>query len=262
MLFGCLAVWVALVAGGCMNPSMPVDYLMNLGCAPVDPGLCVDPAVPRLVVLQHGLWRSSAAFYKLERSLRASGYQVLNTSYPSTRATIERHAERLAQNLETWLAAHAEPREIWFVGHSMGGMVIEAYLRRADARPATGCVFLGVPHRGAVYADPRADGWLFKLLLGTQASRQLVTTDPLHQQPLRNLGVVGNIIGSRGDARGYKSDIPGDDDTRVGVAEAHLPMERDAVLLRMGHTRLTLADASLRQVLFFLKHRRFDQVPP
>ena len=257
-----LILYVIPVVGGCMNPSTPFDYLINVGCAPADPSLRANDD-RTLVVLQHGIWRSAGALHKLERSLRAHGYLVLNPSYPSTRASIEAHAERLAAEVSSTLDRIGEPRpRVYFVGHSMGGMVIASYLRRDDATPAAGCVFLGTPHRGATLADQRADWLLYKILMGTHAGQQLRTTVPLHDQPFENLGVVGTIVGGRGDDDGYHGAIPGDDDGRVGVTEAHHEDEVDSIFFRLGHTRMTIAEGPLLAVLHFLKHHRFPHAAP
>lgn len=256
-----LALYALPVVTGCMNPSVPFDVVYNAGCAPVDPALRAprDGQV-RLVVLQHGLWRSAWALGKLQRSLEALGYRVLNPSYPSTQDTIEGHAARLHERVEAELAAlNAPPGELWFVGHSMGGLVIQAYLRRDDARAATGCVFLGTPIRGAVMASQLRDELRFKLLMGTKAARQLAPEDPLHREPLVNLGAVGTVIGGRGDDDGESPDIPGDDDGRVGVDEAHCPGEADSRFLAVDHTQLTISNRAILLVARFLRQRSFDE---
>jgi len=270
---GLITIYGAALLTGC-NPSVPFDVVYNVGCAPVDPALRVSAdAPPQLVVLQHGMWRSSWALWKLERSLRAHGYEVLNTSYPSTQDTIEAHAALLDANIEEHFALRDAERvrpgrsvqtrsaadpEIWFVGHSMGGLVIQAYLRRPNARAAAGCVFLGTPQRGAVMAAKRRGRFWFPILLGDQAAYQLDPADPLHTEPLQNLGDVGTIVGGKGDASGYTDLIPGDDDGRVGITEARCEVEIDSVFLKRSHTRLTIADESILSVLYFLRHRRFD----
>lgn len=269
-----LAVYVVALLCGC-NPSIPFDVVYNAGCAPFDETLRVArDGTPRLVVLQHGLWRSRWALWKLERSLRAEGYEVLNTSYSSTWYTIEEHAATLHDHLEEYLANEATIRarsggedlasskqpELWFVGHSLGGLVIHAYLRRPDARIATGCVFLGTPQRGAVMAATTKGNFWVRLLLLNNAACQLDPADSVHQEPLTNLGDVGTIIGGRGDLEGYSTSIPGDDDGRVGVLEAHLEGETDSVFLPIGHTALTTSNEAILSVLRFLKHRRFGPI--
>ena len=253
-----LGLYLVAVLGGWMNPSTPVDYAMNLGTFPRQEELAapVDGRV-RLVVLQHGMWRSAGSLWKLERALRAHGYRVINSSYPSTTRRIEEHADALGMTLGAELAEPVD--ELYFVGHSMGGLVLQAYLLHPDAPQPLASVFLGTPHRGAVLADLRREGFLFKLTMGYQASLQLSPKHAFNQREIRIPGAVGTIIGSAGDVEGFNEDIPGDDDGTVAVREAHLEGEDDSVTVPVGHTRLSFHDRSIRQVLYFLKHRVFAQ---
>jgi len=245
-----------------MNPSMPSDLAMNLPRSPHYAELEVQGRT--LVVLQHGLWRSSGAMWRLSRALRAHGYEVLNTSYPSTRASIEEHAARLAKNIESHLAAVGEPYdEVWYVGHSMGGLVVRTYLGSEGALAATGCVFVGTPQRGATLAELDHDRWWFRLFLGTQAALQLRPSDPFHEElaakgrvPAAHIGV---LFGGKGDEEGWNARIPGDDDGTVGASEARLPEATATKRLRLGHTRLSHSRYTIHEILHFLSNRRFHE---
>ena len=258
------AVYLAPVLLGVMNLSTPVDYLMNVGTFSQDPELVAEnDGVRRLVVLRHGILRSAGSLWKLERALRAHGYETLNLSYPSTRGSIEDHAAMLARELEQKLEDQAQrPLELYFVGHSMGGLQIRSYLSRADARSPTACVFLGVPNQGAFLAEKLGDWLPFQLLMGTEAAHQLRPSDPFYQS-LKPLDCdCGIVFGGSGDQEGFSAAIPGDDDGRVSSEEAQLPESTDQIQLRgLGHTALSFSDQAVRQVLFFLSQRHFDRAP-
>jgi pimeloyl-ACP methyl ester carboxylesterase len=250
-------LWLVPVGLGWMNPSTPFDYALNLGSFAREPALAAPAdGRRRVVVLVHGLWRSAGSLWKLERALRAHGYEPWNVSYPSTRLRIEQHAERLHAALDAALAA-GRPDELYFVGHSLGGLVIRACLGRPGAPRADACVFVGTPHHGAGLLDRRRDWALFAPLFGDQAALQLSPRDGIYATLAAPRCAFGNVIGARGEPAGWNDDIAGDDDGTVGVAEAHLAGETDAVLLRVGHTRLSFADATIEQVLSFLLDRRF-----
>jgi triacylglycerol lipase len=241
-----------------MHPSLPFDVAINLGSFSRDPTLLVPAEPQRLCVLQHGLWRSPWALWKLERALRAHGYEVFNPGYPSTRQTIGEHAARLHAAIEARLATPPpQGVELLFVGHSMGGLVIHEYLRGAAARTPVACVYLGTPHRGASLCDLRKRWWLFKLTMGCKASLQLSPGDALHQQPIPMPCPIGTIVGAVGDGIGRNASIDGDDDGTVAAREAHCPGEADSVELPVGHTGMATDDRVIAQVLHFLLHRRF-----
>lgn len=238
-----------------MPMSVPFDVAINAGSFPYDASLqAPQDGKVRLVVLQHGLWRSPWSLWKLERALCAEGYQVLNSGYPSTAGTVQQHSQRLHDAIAAKVKELGVVDEIDFVGHSLGGVVIADYLRRPDAVQPHACVFLASPLRGAVLADLRKHWWLFRLVMGDKAAQQLSPGDPLQQLPLVLPKATGTIVGDKGAGN---ADIPGDDDGTVAVGEAHGVGESDSVTLPVGHTRISFDDRSIRQVLSFLRDGRF-----
>ncbi|MBK8097739.1 MAG: alpha/beta hydrolase [Planctomycetes bacterium] len=238
-----------------LPPSWPFDVLYAAGRSPVPDGLTVPAdGKRRVVVLQHGLWRSAAGMGRLERTLTAAGYEVLNPDYPSTAGFLADHAASLHVAIERRLAAGAAVDELHFVGHSMGGLVIQEYLRRTAARVPTSCVYIAVPHRGAMLCDLRKRWWVFALAMGDKAALQLSPGDPFHQQAIPLPCPTGAIVGTLGAGNDA---IPGDDDGTVAVGEATLAGAADTVTLGKGHTAIAIADETAAQVLQFLRHRRF-----
>ncbi|MEZ5962586.1 MAG: alpha/beta fold hydrolase [Planctomycetota bacterium] len=254
-----LSAWAAAIACG-MNPSVPSDFVLNLWPVPaVDPQLLAPADARQLVVVQHGLWRSAFAMGRLERALRAHGYEVLNVSYPSTAARIEDHAAALAAAIDAYLARETGPKPcVSFVGHSLGGLVIRAYLARADAVAPAACVFVATPHRGAQLAARRQNDGMFRLFMGDLAAKQLVPGNPFFAglRPLRGIP-VGTLVGGKGDGVGFSASLPGDDDGTVTVDEAHADDETDSTMLPLGHTRLGFYDAPIARILHFLRRGRF-----
>lgn len=242
-----------------MNISTPVDYVINLGWFGHDETLVApDDGKRRLVVLRHGLWRSAGALWRLERALEDHGYEVLNRSYLSTSGYVEDHAKLLERDLEArWLEGGRPPDELYFVGHSMGGVQIRRYLSMPGARQPDACVFLATPNQGAILTDARKEWWLFKFFLGEEGARQLSPSDPLFGRLVMLRCPVGVVFGGAGDGEGANEDIPGDDDGTVGVEEAQLPEANDSVRLSLGHTGLSFRDPAVRQVLHYLRHRQF-----
>jgi hypothetical protein len=251
-----LAYGIAVACG--MQAALPFDVVYTLGSA-VPAGDDAPPADGRrrLVVLQHGLFRSCWSLARIERSLRAAGYEVLNPDCPSTKARVQDHAARLHAAIEAAYAAGRPVDELCFVAHSLGGLVVEEYLRRPDARTPAACVYLAVPHRGAVLADLRKHWWLFQLVMGDQAAAQLSPGDPIHEQPIPVPCPSGTVVGTRGEGNGS---IPGDDDGTVAVGEATFPDATDSVVLPVSHTSITIDGEVIAQVLSFLRHKRFRPV--
>jgi pimeloyl-ACP methyl ester carboxylesterase len=256
-----LVLWAVAIAFG-MNPSVPSDAALNLlPTAAVDQELTAPGEGRCLVVLQHGLWRSAWSLWRLERALREHGYEVLNVSYPSTAAEIGDHARALDAAIDAYLAREkGPPPAVYFVGHSLGGLVIRAYLARDDAVRPSGCVFVATPHRGAAAAARSKDDAWFRLLMGGKAARQLVPGHPFYESLPALRGIpVGTIVGGKGDGAGYSASLPGDDDGTVTVEEARCGDQTDTILLRLGHTRIGFSLATIECVLRFLRTSRLRQ---
>jgi len=235
--------------------SLPFDFVCNLASAVEDPALstALDGKV-RVVFCQHGLWRTPMSLDRLERSLAVHGYEVINVGYPSTEDFLAGHAARLRDAVEA-RARRGAIDEIAFIGHSMGGLVIQEYLRMSDARPPHRCVYLASPHRGAILADKRRHWFGFQFAMGDRAALQLLTTDPQHRKPIPFGDRSGTVVGDVGP--GNRS-IPGNDDGTVGVDEATFAGAADSVTVPYGHTSITVRERVIRQVLHFLQAGHFD----
>ena len=235
---------------------MPFDWFWNLGAPLNAPELRpADDGRTRVVFLQHGLWRTRYSLDRLERTLRHNGYEVINSGYASTQDSIEGHAALLREVVERRVAAGGVD-EIAFVGHSMGGLVIQEYLRGEGAREPFACVYLATPHRGAVLADARRHWFLFRWVMGDRAAQQLATTAEIHRRAIPLPERSGTVVGDIGE--GSRS-IPGRDDGTVGVAEATFAGARDVIVVPHGHTSIVVRDAVFRQVLHFLQQGAFAQ---
>ena len=107
----------------------------------------------------------------VRRSTKA-GYTVVEFEYPSTRIGIVEAADDLRQVIDSLDGIE----EINFVVHSMGGLVVRAYLKQPRDPRIKRLVMLGVPNQGAEMADLLRKSYAFRLLFGP-AGQQLVT-DP------------------------------------------------------------------------------------
>lgn len=85
----------------------------------------------------------------LARYLEREGYAVLNLNYPSTTLPIE----EIVEVIHPEIAAFAGNDPVHFVGYSMGGLVIRAYLKRHRPPQLGRVVMLGTPNHGSEVAD-------------------------------------------------------------------------------------------------------------
>jgi len=211
------------------------------------------------VVLLHGLNRTQLSMAPLAWRLRRAGFDTANLYYPSARATIEEHAERLLARLVSELPTGEGP--LHFVGHSLGCLVVRCALHRGLASEplasrAGRFVMLGPPNRGSALArrfsgQPFWDRWY-----GTACFHQLGQPEVLAQwgAPAIPFGVIaaGRLV-----ERGWNPLLTGDDDGIVDVASTHLEGEADHLLVRGVHTTLPWRRDVAEQVVRFLETGRF-----
>jgi triacylglycerol esterase/lipase EstA (alpha/beta hydrolase family) len=120
--------------------------------------LMADPAPAPArspVLLVHGVLCNAGVWLGLRRYLVRHGIgPVYALTYGPPLASIELFAEQMAAKVDAVLAATGA-HQIVVVGHSMGGLVARAYLRRYGAAKVRMLLSLGTPHHGSVHA------WLF-----------------------------------------------------------------------------------------------------
>ena len=139
--------------------------------------------------------------------------------YPSTRVTIADSAEYLHEALQSLEGID----DVQFVVHSMGGLVVRAYLDKHHDPRISRMVMIGVPNLGAELADLLKRNILFKALYGP-AGQQLGSDGAgfVAKLPGRDFE-FGILSGARGTLNGYNLLVAGDDDGTVSVACTRLP---------------------------------------
>ena len=197
-------------------PRAPVLFALALvlgACSSARP-----PDRPReLVVLVHGMGRTSLSMAPMEVALRRAGYRTLNVGYSSTGPSVAEIGADVAEAVRREVAD--EPaRRVHFVGHSLGTVVIRWVL--AHRRPAHvgRAVLLAPPNRGARSADRMAPwvGWSLRPIWELQ-------TD----------GGTAVDLGTPDDVE--IAVVAGDRDGKVAVAETCLDGAAHAVV-PSGHT--------------------------
>ena len=222
------------------------------------------------VVLLHGLGLGSWAMARLERSLRAEGYRTINLPYPSRTLPLEQLAAE-------WLPAQLRARVIatalhfHFVTHSMGGIVLRAWLReeqrKNSARPPANLgrvVMLAPPNQGSAVADRLRRFPPFRWFTGVNGARLGTGANSVP----RALGPwpagieLGVIAGDRTLNPLFSAWLGGANDGKVSVASTRLAGMRDHLVLPHSHTWLQWRADTARAVGRFLQHGSFSPPTP
>ena len=114
-----------------------------------------DPApapVSVPVLLVHGVLCNAGVWARFARFLRRQGIDgVFSLSYGPPLASIESFAAQLAAKVDE-VRATTGSRRVVIVAHSMGGLVVRAYLRRYGSGSIARVLTIGSPHHGSVFA--------------------------------------------------------------------------------------------------------------
>lgn len=137
-------------------------------------------------------------------------------------ASIDHYADQLAADIDRLLQARGQ-QQVSLIGHSMGGLVIRAYLAAYGARKVAQVVTLGSPHQGTHFAklmqglniaQMRPDSAWLRRLAKIEAQATLPPTTSIYS-------LHDNIISPQTSAR--------------------LPYAKHVELAGIGHVRLLLS---------------------
>ncbi|OGJ89500.1 MAG: hypothetical protein A2487_06330 [Candidatus Raymondbacteria bacterium RifOxyC12_full_50_8] len=195
------------------------------------------------IILVHGLGRSTLSMHFLGKYLEKEGFVVHNFGYNSTSDSIPVFSISLLR--EVWKYGRTDT--LFFVTHSMGGIVVRHLLTRL-ARTQLPCTILRVvmlapPNRGSPWADVFVKNPVANFLLGP--SLAMLTADT--HSFVNRLGPVPFATGV----------IAGEYDAKVPPAQAHCPGEKGFFIAPCGHTFIMDNDFVRKKTLLFLKTGQF-----
>jgi pimeloyl-ACP methyl ester carboxylesterase len=196
------------------------------------------------VILAPGLWMPGAAMHILGMRLARHGYRVRIFEYRG-RAPYEANIEALARFANG---------SSFFVGHSLGGVLILDMLNRHPEVQARGVVLLGAPVRGSLCGRRLGTAALGRWMLGE--CRALWEERPARWTRGAPLGIVaGTLPLGLGRTLGR---LPGVNDGVVCVEETTVDGMTERALVREGHSMLVLSRKVGALIDRFLRSGRFQ----
>jgi hypothetical protein len=209
-----------------------------------------DRAIPVLCI--HGALRSRLGMWPTARAFGRLGFDARTYGYPTRHGTLEIQGRRLADFIAAWIGDEP-PEVLGFFTHSMGGLVVRAWLPHA-ARVLPGVVqrvvMLSPPNRGSQLARLHRDNPLFNWMYGDAALE--LGSDAASKLPGAAADVDVLVLAGGTGSVGYNPRLIGDDDGVVAISEMGLPGV-DPVLVGGVHSILQWSPALIRRAARFIR---------
>ena len=209
----------------------------------------MNVATSARVVLVHGLWLNGAATLPLGWQLSRCGFDVARFSYASVGDGLERNVDRLSSFCRE--QGTAPP---YFVGHSLGGLLILAALAKNEDLRARRVVLIGSPYAGITAAAGLVRSDVGRKMLGRTMNDWTRMPRPSVPNGLEVGVIAGDVPFGLGRLVAH---LPKPNDGVVRVEETRVPGAKEAIVLHINHTGMLVSPAVARAACAFLRSGTF-----
>jgi len=211
------------------------------------------PAKKEIIVLLHGLGRSNTSMWLLASRLEDAGYYVQRIGYNSLHQKPDDILKDISSQINQCCQKHTH--SVHFVGHSLGGLMVRAYLQNNKVDKLGRVVLLGTPNKGTEAADHFNNSWLMDILGPT--AKALGTDDKSFPKSLKApyypVGIIAGVVKSELN----DPVIPGKDDGLVSVEATKIDGMTDFIIIETGHSRMRYDSEVADQTIEFIKNGEF-----
>ena len=219
----------------------------------------------RLLVFRHGIVLNRYVMLPMERYFRRKGYEVHNSTYPTTRKFVEEHARDLSEELMGLVrrsGKSAEPYELSLITHSLGGLVLRYALTHFEMPPIHRAIMFVPPNRGSATARYFKNWFLYRTIFGTRAGSQLAEDPPgIYGAAGLPSGVDLAIIAGNVRWKIFPVKLEKPHDGVVTFSEANLP-PLPIKMLPHGHTPILFVRYAWEEAEYYLQHGKFRDESP
>lgn len=211
----------------------------------------------RCVVLLHGLARTSSSMIEMADALHSAGYSVARVDYPSRYHTIDVLSHLAVELGVQTCREHANTR-LYFVTHSLGGILIRAYLNDQVIPELERIVMLAPPNHGSAVVDSVKSipgvAWL-----NGPAFLELGTDDQSVPMALGEIKTDTAVIaGTRSINLILSNFLENPDDGKVSLESARLEGMCAMLAVPVSHPFIMTDEGVIQQTLAYLNTGKFS----
>jgi pimeloyl-ACP methyl ester carboxylesterase len=212
-----------------------------------------------MVVLLHGFGRTDRSMHPLEERLLASGFLVRNLHYPSMKLSPPELTDFLDQELAA--CCSTAPR-LHFVTHSLGGILVRAYLAEHHPPHLGRVVMIAPPNHGSEFSDLFGRSRLLRAVMGPTATQLGTGGDSLPNRlppPWFDVGIIAGIDDFNPVGNFV---VPQPSDGTVSLESTLLDGMADFVIVYESHTFIMRSRVVADYAICFLRTGRFHTTEP
>ena len=201
------------------------------------------------IIFIHGLFMNGMDMSLLRYRFKKNGYNTFQFSYKSTRYTPFQNAQKLSEFIEL-----IQSKKIYFVCHSLGGIILRHYLSLYPARDLGNVVMLGTPNQISIIAKTLTRWSLGRKLLGRSVENGLTGILPPWDSK-QKLGIIAGYFPVGSEI--LSPIIKNPNDGTVSIEETRLHGSEDHITLRCSHLGLLFSKKVFLQTKHFLENSSF-----
>lgn len=218
--------------------------------------LLSDEKAVECVILLHGLGRTKRSMNDIATHLKGLGYMVWNEGYPSTDKQVASLVSDHVQPAIEW-AEKMGARKIHVVSHSLGGILIRAYLQERTLPSGSRIVMISPPNKGSEVAERLKSFFLYRWIMGPAGQELGTAIDSVPGRLKPVVADIGIIAGTRSMEPWFSILIPGQDDGKVSVESTKLEEMNDFLTVKSTHPFIMNDKKVIDQVVTYLGQGRF-----
>ena len=211
----------------------------------------------RCVILLHGLARTSSSMVPLGKAMEEAGFSVALVDYPSRSHSIEA-LSTIAVDAGLKQCRDGGNTQLYFVTHSLGGILIRAYLSKQDIPELERIVMLAPPNHGSAVVD-NAKEVPGVVWFNGPAFLELGTDEQSVPLALGEINVDTAVIaGTRSVNLILSNFLDNPDDGKVSVESARLEGMCAMLVIEVSHPFIMKDEVVIEQTVTYLSTGEFS----